>query len=504
LWVKFRLKGYVVFLGKAQNMGLYAEPLGESGKTDRISRSASFEAAVCGALGEWPRGTTFLAAVSGGADSTAMLAALTRVRREKGFALRCLHVEHGLRPAEESRGDAAAVRELCKKLEVSCRVVHVPPGVIAEAAASRRIGIEAAARFFRHAAWNREAARTGAERVLVAHTHDDLLETALMRILRGAGPAGLAAMPRSRGLVLRPLLELSRSQVLAYLEDRGIPFRTDSTNADSAFLRNRIRNRLVPFLDELFPGWRTSLANLGETQRLAADFLAAEAERRIPWEAAPGAEDRPGARETQVFRVSQAAFFSQPEILREEGVFLAADKIGEGRVGGQPRRGSVRRFTRGGCRALDLGSLRLEAAGDWVIASPRSKGYSEEGFSLLIKEPGIYKLKGYPLTLRCLPEGEFSGAGEGIPVTGGSFRAGLPLILRPSRPDDHLGGAKGLSRNKALARSRRSGYTGSITAEDFRGAAAFIGIGRDKAAVIADRKRSDSDRAGELFSFVVG
>jgi tRNA(Ile)-lysidine synthase len=422
-----------------------------------------------------------------------MLAALAEARREKGLALRCFHVEHGIRPAEESRGDAAAVRELCKKLEVPCRVVHIPPGVVAAAARSRRIGLEAAARFFRHAAWNREAARIGAERVLVAHTKDDLLETVLMRVLRGAGPAGLAAMPRSRGRILRPLLELSRSQVLAYLEERGVPFRTDSTNADPAFLRNRIRNRLVPLLDELFPGWRTSLASLGETQRLAAEFLAAEAERRIPWEAGDG----------RSCRVSRQAFFFQPEILREEGVFLAADRMG----GGQPRRGSVRRFTRDGLRALDLGGLRLEASGDWVIASPRTGDCGEEGFSLLIKEPGIYKLKGSPLTLRCLPGGSVPGAGKKVSgeegSSGGSFRAGLPLVLRPSRPDDRIDGVKSVFRNKALARGRLLGYTGGVTAEDCRGAAAFIGIGRDKAAVVAERQGSGSDCGGKLFFFVI-
>jgi tRNA(Ile)-lysidine synthase len=418
-----------------------------------------------------------------------MLAALAEIRREKGWALRCLHVEHGIRPAEESRGDAAAVRELCKNLEVPCRVVHIPPGAVAEAARSRRIGIEAAARLFRHAAWNREAVRTGAGRVLVAHTRDDLLETALMRVLRGAGPAGLAAMPRVRGRIVRPLLELSRPQVLAYLEGRGIPFRTDSTNADSAFLRNRIRNRLVPLLDELFPGWRTSLANLGETQHLVAEFLAGEAERRVPWEAAPGAGGGPGLRERRAYRVSRTAFFSQPEIIREEGVFLAADKIG----GGQPRRGSVRRFTREGPKALDLGGLRLTAEGDWVTASSLDRGRREEGFSLLIKEPGIYKLKEYALTLRCLPEGE-RGCGAGV-----SFRAGLPLVLRPSR----LGGAKGVSRNKALDGRRPSDYTPGITAEDCRGAAAFIGIGRDGAAVIADKTRSGSDCGEGLFSFII-
>jgi tRNA(Ile)-lysidine synthase len=405
-----------------------------------------------------------------------MLVALAKAGRRKGFVLRCFHVEHGIRTEEESLGDAAAVRELCRKLEVPCRVVHIPPGRIATAARSRRIGIEAAARLFRHAAWNREVSRIGAERVLVAHTRDDLLETTLMRFLRGSGPAGLAAMPRSRGLILRPLLDVSRSQILAYLKEQGVSFRTDSTNADSLFLRNRIRNRLVPSLDELFPGWRSSVANLGETQRLTAEFLSLEAERRIPWEAASGAKGR------RVYRVSQEAFFSQPEILREEGVFWAADRLGAG----QPRRASVRRFTQNGCRSVDLGRIRLETGGDWITASSPVHCYSEESFSLLIKEPGIYTLKRYSLIVVCLRDGEELSGTTG---TRESFRARLPLILRPSRPDDKICGANGVSRPKALAGRRPLEYTDSITVEDSLGVAAFISIGREKAAVIADRKR---------------
>jgi tRNA(Ile)-lysidine synthase len=382
-----------------------------------------------------------------------------------------------------------AVRELCKKLGVLCRVVHIPPGLIAEAARSRRIGIEAAARVFRHAAWNREASRIGAVRVLVAHTRDDLLETLLMHFLRGAGPAGLAAMPRSRGRILRPILKLNRFQVLAYLEERGIPFRTDSTNADSAFLRNRIRNRLVPFLDELFPGWRSSLVSLGETQRFTAEFLSSEAERCIPWEVVSDPESR------TAYRVTRQVFFSLPKILREEGVFLAANRLG----GGQPRRKSVRCFIRGGCRAVELGGLRLEAAGDWIIASPQKsglgeKGFSEKGFSVLLKEPGIYKLKAYPLSLRCL-----LAEGKSHVGTGGSFQAGLPLVLRPSQPDDMIDGV----RCKALARSRLSEYIGSITAEDLLGVAAFIGTRQGRAVVVADRHGSSSGCERALFSFVV-
>jgi hypothetical protein len=141
--------------------------------------------------------------------------------------------------------------------------------------------------------------------------------------------------------------------------------------------------------------------------------------------------------------------------------------------------------------------LRLEAAGDWVLAVPQVKSCGEEGFSLLIKEPGIYKLKGYPLILRCLSDR------EGTSGLGSSFRAELPLVLRPSRPDDRTGGVNGVSWRKAIDRARSSVYTDSITVEDCRGIAAFIGIGRGRAAVIADRNGSDSARGGNFFFFVL-
>jgi tRNA(Ile)-lysidine synthase len=312
-----------------------------------------------------------------------------------------------------------------------------------------------------------------------------------MRFLRGSGPAGLAAMPRERGLILRPLLDLSRSQVLSYLEERGIAFRLDSTNADSSFLRNRIRNQLVPLLDESFPGWRTSVGALGETQRLAADFLAAEAERRIPWTSGGASSGLEASYSETLLRVSDAIFFSQPEIIREEGIFLAADRLSRGREAAAPRRGSVRRFTRGGCKALDLGELRLERSKGWVVAVPRLRELSEEGFSLLIKEPGTYKLKEYRLVLRCLPEKE-DGAGEE------GFFAALPLVLRPVRKGDwsRMGKAQG----SPLARRPCSGYTDSIAAEDYLGTAAVIGSGDGGSILIGCR---DSENTGDFFFITI-
>ncbi|MDR1858490.1 MAG: tRNA lysidine(34) synthetase TilS [Treponema sp.] len=276
------------------------------------AEGSSFESAVAKALKDCPPGTVCLAAVSGGADSVAMLVALAGIRgmgngewgsgiggQGAAFDLRCIHVEHGIRPEAESRGDADFVRGLCEKLRVPCRVVSVPPGKIVAMAKKRGLGIEAAARLYRRRAFFREAARldearldaAGSEaassapaRVLTAHTADDALETTLMRILRGAGPSGLAAMPASRGRLLRPLLALSRRDVLRYLAEKNISWREDSTNTDTAFLRNRIRHRLIPLLNETFPQWHGALASLAETQFLAANFIEHEARQRVTWE----------------------------------------------------------------------------------------------------------------------------------------------------------------------------------------------------------------------------
>jgi tRNA(Ile)-lysidine synthase len=409
-----------------------------------------------------------------------MLAALAGLR-DGSFALRCIHVEHGIRNAAESRGDAAAVEAFCAELAVPCRVVSIPPGRIARAAKQRGLGLEAAARLYRHGAWNAEARRVRAERILVAHTRDDLLETALIRILRGSGPAGLAAMPRERGRILRPILGLGRGDVLAYLAERGISYRTDSTNADPAFLRNRVRLKLIPCLDEFFPSWRKTLADLAETQRLAADFIAAEAAARIPWEeGAAGRRITPGGN-----------FFSQPQILREEALFAALDRLSLGEAAKAPRRRSLRLFARGKAGSLDLGRSILKNDAGSVGLTPSRAG--EWGFSLLIKEPGIYKLKW--LRIRVFP-GE---TGKAPPWEEPGFFACPPVALRRHGPGDFV------IRRGRKCRGKEPAGGELITVEDPLGPAAFIAGGRDgSVSVLAGEDGNRSRQEKRLFFQVTG
>jgi tRNA(Ile)-lysidine synthase len=449
-----------------------------------------FEAAVSAGLGPLEAGTSLIAAVSGGADSTAMLLALARLREEGGFSLRVVHVEHGIRPAEESRGDARAVAALCETLGLACRVISIPPGHVAEYSRRRGTGIEAAARHFRYLVLRKEA--HGVSAVVVAHTQDDALELSLMRLLRGAGPGGLAAMPFSRNIagltILRPLLALSRSDVEGYLTRHGLPWRSDTTNRDERYFRNRIRATLVPLLETAFPGWKQGLEALGSTQSLAAEFINAEARRRIIWE--PGAGNggaMNGSAMNGGLQTGAENFFAQPPIIREEALFQALNVMFAGPGRRVPRR-NLRRFALGEREQVDLGfcriGLNIGDGGKFVLISRQKQGL-EAGFSLLIKEPGPYKLKTAAGKTMCLRVSEGGG-------TGGFF-ARLPLVLRFAGKDDVVNGRGG----KRLTRRLAAGKAATVVyaAQDGAGVAAFIVVCPESAVIL----RREAPPGGELF-----
>jgi tRNA(Ile)-lysidine synthase len=366
-----------------------------------------FENAVARGLGMWPKGSLFLAAVSGGADSTAMLSALSSLQKTARFSFCCLHVEHGIRSVEESRGDAEAVRSLCEKFDIPCTIASIPRGKIAKMAKEKGVGIEAAARFFRHRMWNREMERVHANRVLVAHTQDDFLETLLMRILRGSGAAGLAGMKADTGSVLRPLLSLTRLDVLAYLEERGISYRTDSTNSDTRYFRNKVRHCLIPALDA-FSSWRKNLLALAETQNLTADFLEKTAQH-IQWTT---------DEKSSILNTDKKTFFSYHEIIREQAVFDAVDRV-HGQAGpypdppvrrlvkSLPKRSVIRRFCKGETPVVDAGPVRIETKGSRIFVRTARQA-SESGSVLLIKNAGTYTLGDILLEITREDGGEYS------------------------------------------------------------------------------------------------
>jgi tRNA(Ile)-lysidine synthase len=212
-------------------------------------------------------------AVSGGADSVMLALHAAALARDAGIALHLLHVHHGL--FDQADDWSEAVRRLGGVLGIPAHIlrVQVPVGDGA--------GIEAAARQARYAALAEAAGRLGLRHILLAHHRDDQAETVLLRLLRGAGPAGLAAMaPRTErdGVVyLRPWLDVPRALIreaaAAYAAQHGWTPVQDPSNADERYTRAALRKLLVPALDARWPGWQAIVARHARLAEEAAQIL---------------------------------------------------------------------------------------------------------------------------------------------------------------------------------------------------------------------------------------
>jgi tRNA(Ile)-lysidine synthase len=224
---------------------------------------ADLAAKALAAAGAPTPGDGVAVAVSGGADSLALLHALRALAGPRGWRLAVLTVDHGLRPG--SAADAAFVADHAKALGLPARVLTLAPGDLEP---HRAAGPEAAARAARYGALWPAADELGCPWLATGHTLDDQAETVLLQLLRGAGPDGLAGMAVRTGRLLRPLLGARRTETRAACAAMGLPWREDPTNADDTPLRNRVRTRLLPLLEDLRPGATRTLAR---TATLAAD-----------------------------------------------------------------------------------------------------------------------------------------------------------------------------------------------------------------------------------------
>lgn len=212
----------------------------------------------------WQPGDRLLLAVSGGADSIALLDIVHSVfMQEDQLHISILHVHHGLRA--EADDDAAFVQTQAERYGVPCVEQRVDvPALLAETGGS----VEEVARELRYGILDKYARQIGADRIVTGHTADDQAETVLMHILRGAGLPGLAGIPACRGKVIRPLLTTWRNEIEQYLGERGISFRLDGSNLTRQFQRNRIRLDLLPTLEcDYAPRLRARLCQLAELAR---------------------------------------------------------------------------------------------------------------------------------------------------------------------------------------------------------------------------------------------
>ena len=220
-------------------------------------------AAVTRVSASWTADTRVCIALSGGVDSVVLLraVAVARDQSDKRWSLSAHHVHHGLSP------NADAWAEHC---EAACAALNVPMTVErVQVDRASRVGIEAAAREARYQSLD----RVDADFVLLAHHARDQAETLLLQLLRGAGPAGLAAMPEHTDRYLRPLLRVSKSDLLSYAAAHSLTWVEDESNADPRFARNRLRRDVWPALVRAFPSAEVTLPRAASHQASAAQLL---------------------------------------------------------------------------------------------------------------------------------------------------------------------------------------------------------------------------------------
>ncbi|MCC6264265.1 MAG: tRNA lysidine(34) synthetase TilS [Bryobacterales bacterium] len=234
-------------------------------------------------------------AVSGGADSMALLHVLMALREELAVDLTVVHVNHGLRGAE-SDADEAFVRGEADRLGMDVYVHRIAPG------AAPSTGVELWARDQRIACFARLMAERAVDRIATGHTRRDQAETVLFRLLRGAGPRGLSGIaPVSGRGILRPLLSADREEVLCFLQETGVRWREDASNADPRFARNRLRNQWMPALRAAWnPQLDRALAQTAEILAQESDFLAQIADKEA----------------SRVFALSEYGYEAPVDILR--------------------------------------------------------------------------------------------------------------------------------------------------------------------------------------------
>jgi tRNA(Ile)-lysidine synthase len=229
-------------------------------------------------------GQRVLVAVSAGVDSTVLAHALADLAAAYDLEIIVGHVNHGLRGAESDR-DEAAVRVLAADCGVPVEVTRVDPQALRSGVSSRdRLTLQEAARTLRYRALREMAQQLAATQIATAHHADDQAETVLMRLLRGTGPDGLGGIPERSpdGVVVRPLLRVSRQAIEGFAQERHLLWREDASNECDDYTRNRLRRHWLPALrDEFNPRLLRVVADLAEAQRRDSEWMDGLVEREV-------------------------------------------------------------------------------------------------------------------------------------------------------------------------------------------------------------------------------
>jgi len=215
-----------------------------------------------------------IVAVSGGPDSMCLLHNLLKLQKKLNLVLIVAHVNYKLR-GKDSDADQKLVENFAKQHNLACKVKEVKGFSLSDS------NLEAKLRKIRYDFFEEARKKYKADKVVLAHTLNDQVETVLMRILRGAGLRGLRGMLKERGKIVRPLLDFNRQEILDYCKENKVEFHVDRSNYDKKFFRNQVRHQILPFLEKYSPDLRLNLKRLGKLTQRDYDFIQKSAQKGL-------------------------------------------------------------------------------------------------------------------------------------------------------------------------------------------------------------------------------
>jgi tRNA(Ile)-lysidine synthase len=393
------------------------------------------------------RGGRVVVALSGGPDSVALVHLLRELEADGHVIIAGLaHFNHQLRGAESDEDEA-----FCRALAAGLGLpFECGRGDVRAAAKAQGRSIEDAARVLRYAFLEQAADRLGADAIAVGHSRDDQAETFLLRLIRGSGPQGLAAILPRAGRVIRPLLDMPRSELRAYAAGHGLTFRDDSTNQDLGIPRNRVRHELIPYLEREFsPGIAAVLAREAAIAREDEDHLQREAidlagSIVLTRESDGGVTEIDSGALTSLHPSLAARVVRMALQARAPGAFIGFDSI--------DRFLEFARHGRPGA-ALSLPGQQAVRTGKGIVLGPepprgpggsgRAIGRAENFFSFPLSIPGEVRLdkQGWAISAElggstAQETGECQGRGAAVEVAADPLS--LPLSIRSRRNGDRF------------------------------------------------------------------
>ncbi|HTG89867.1 MAG TPA: tRNA lysidine(34) synthetase TilS [Vicinamibacterales bacterium] len=387
-----------------------------------------------------PAGSRVAVALSGGADSVALLYLLREIAEEEDFQVAGVaHLNHLLRGADAD-ADERFCRECASKLDLPIDVERID---VAALAPTLQASIEHAAHVARYEFYERAATRLNATHVAVAHTKDDQAETFLLRLLRGAGPRGLGGMHPRAGVVVRPLIETSRAAVRAFVAEGRLEFREDASNHDLTIPRNRIRHELLPLVERSYaPGIVDALDRAAAIAREDAEYLdgaAGDAAARLISRTRAGVE------------LDADALLREPPAMARRVIRLAQRAVAGAHFVGFDAVEAVLRFVVSKSTGqLDLPGHRVNRRGNRLVLTTsrgREKPLPAADFSYPLDIPGWVKVPEAACTISAdmntVPFGRvakevwrLTGRGDEAVLEAG--RLAGPLLVRNRRPGDRF------------------------------------------------------------------